>query len=371
VRIVRGAEVRALYQEGGFEAAQFLRRSKLRVLVAEDVLLNQTILKDLFEANNIAVKIVDDGQQLIEAVMPTLKARARDENEEEQFDLVLTDIYMPNIDGIEAARMIRIQESSLGVGQYGRVPIVALTANAFRDEHVKMIEAGIDEVVTKPLEPMELWKKIREFQDKRRIPLEEQETESGGEGAAVVGPPMGRALTEAGLRQLADRAVLDVLGTSENDFPLLRQYYAMMVTTRGRLVDEDRIEIYEIATEFWRFDDFARRLGGNGEAVQKSLDMFLGSYPEMFHIIERARAVKNEDGLKRAVHSVGGVLAQLGCTVGWYLAREVESNCYFNDWFRMDMLLRELRQVTEVFVRSVQGYLAYYSRSTGRPERSV
>ena len=74
---------------------------------------------------------------------------------EEQFDLILMDLQMPVMDGYEAARGIR----SLGV----KTPIIALTASALLDKNDKIAASGIDDAVTKPFDPKELFEKISQY----------------------------------------------------------------------------------------------------------------------------------------------------------------------------------------------------------------
>ena len=72
------------------------------------------------------------------------------------FDLILMDIQMPVMDGHEATRNIR----ALDRPDAGRIPIIAMTANAFREDVEKALDAGMDDVVTKPLDITLLLKKI-------------------------------------------------------------------------------------------------------------------------------------------------------------------------------------------------------------------
>ena len=68
-----------------------------------------------------------------------------------RYDLVLMDVQMPQLDGLEAARRIRAAEAG-----EARTPIVALTANAYAEDREACIAAGMDEILTKPLDPARL-----------------------------------------------------------------------------------------------------------------------------------------------------------------------------------------------------------------------
>jgi PAS domain S-box-containing protein len=108
----------------------------LRVLVVEDNATNRMIATKLLESMGASVETAADGYLGVEAA-----ARGG-------FDLILMDVQMPGIDGLEAARRIR----SLG-GEPGRTPIVALTANVLAHQQRRYLDAGMDGVVGKPISP--------------------------------------------------------------------------------------------------------------------------------------------------------------------------------------------------------------------------
>jgi CheY-like chemotaxis protein len=82
------------------------------------------------------------------------------------FDLVLMDIHMPDMDGVEAGRRIRALYPDDARPAEGRPPIVALTANAFAEDHAAYLEAGLDDYLAKPFEKADLaalfarWRKL-------------------------------------------------------------------------------------------------------------------------------------------------------------------------------------------------------------------
>ena len=106
-----------------------------RVLLAEDNSINVLLATTLLEAGGYGVEVVVNGMQAVEAA-----ARAR-------FDLILMDVHMPVMDGLEATRRIR----ALG-GAPGSVPIVAMTANAMTSDRDACLAAGMDDFISKPFE---------------------------------------------------------------------------------------------------------------------------------------------------------------------------------------------------------------------------
>ena len=106
-----------------------------RILVAEDNEINQLLVVTLLEDAGYRVDVVEDGQQALDAVR------------REHYDLVLMDAQMPNMDGMQATRAIR----ELGAGR-GRLPIIALTANAMAGDREHYIAAGMDDYLSKPVD---------------------------------------------------------------------------------------------------------------------------------------------------------------------------------------------------------------------------
>jgi len=111
----------------------------LSILVAEDNRTNQMVISKILELAGHRAEIVSDGQAAVDALL------------EGHFDLVLMDVNMPVMNGVEAAKLYRF--ASLGQRS---VPIVALTADATAETEARCREAGIDVCVTKPVEPARL-----------------------------------------------------------------------------------------------------------------------------------------------------------------------------------------------------------------------
>ena len=113
----------------------------LKILLAEDNPVNALLIRELLRRRGHKAREVTTGTAAVAAM------------EEESFDLVLTDIHMPGMDGIEAARAIRANELAAG---RRRTPIVALTADALETGKRACQEAGMDGFLTKPVDPAEL-----------------------------------------------------------------------------------------------------------------------------------------------------------------------------------------------------------------------
>ncbi|WP_167334128.1 ATP-binding protein [Brevundimonas nasdae] len=124
-------------EKAGEDAPDAEPERALRVLVAEDHPVNQQVIRGLLGQVGIEVEIVDDGLQAVEAT------QTRD------WDLILMDVQMPNMDGPTATRTIRQRETDQGLV---RTPIIALTANAMVEQVESYLAAGMDAVVSKPID---------------------------------------------------------------------------------------------------------------------------------------------------------------------------------------------------------------------------
>jgi len=113
------------------------QRPRLRVLVAEDNVVNQTLARKLLERWGHRPRVAGDGSEALELL------------EREPFDLVLMDVQMPETDGLEATRRLRQREKEEG---REHVPVIALTAHARPSDREECLEAGMDDYVAKPID---------------------------------------------------------------------------------------------------------------------------------------------------------------------------------------------------------------------------
>jgi CheY-like chemotaxis protein/HPt (histidine-containing phosphotransfer) domain-containing protein len=136
-------------------------RPPLRVLVAEDNRVNQLVIRRLLERLDHTVVLCADGRAAVEAV------------EAERPDLVLMDVQMPEMDGFAATAAIRAREAAHPGGR--RVPIVALTAFAMKDDRERCLAAGMDDYLTKPIRRDQLAAILARFAAQAPAPPEADE----------------------------------------------------------------------------------------------------------------------------------------------------------------------------------------------------
>ena len=120
------------------------RSGSLRILVAEDSLFNQKLAVGLLEKHGHEVTVAGDGKVAL-AVW-----------QKNDFDLILMDVEMPEVDGLETTRTIRQSEKESG----RHIPILAMTAQAMKGDREKCLAAGMDGYIAKPIRVQELWRAI-------------------------------------------------------------------------------------------------------------------------------------------------------------------------------------------------------------------
>lgn len=125
-------------------AINYRSLGKRRILVVEDMELNQHLARHMMEAWGFEVDIAVNGREALVLV------------QQNSYDLVLMDIQMPEMDGLEATRQIRQLTDTLKA----RIPIVALTANALKGDRERFLAAGMNDYLAKPINELNLFRII-------------------------------------------------------------------------------------------------------------------------------------------------------------------------------------------------------------------
>jgi CheY-like chemotaxis protein len=121
-----------------------------RILLAEDIVINAEIMKKILEAKDIKVEHAENGRVAFELFSGS---------EEGHFDAVLMDVRMPEMDGLEATAAIR----ALDRADARKVPVIALTANAFDEDVQRSLQVGMNAHLSKPVEPEHLYRTLEEL----------------------------------------------------------------------------------------------------------------------------------------------------------------------------------------------------------------
>ncbi len=143
----------------------------LRILLAEDSIVNQKLALGLLQKHGHDVTVANNGKQAVAAI------------DGECFDLVLMDIQMPEMDGLEATAVVRAKEMKSG----RHVPIIALTAHAMAEDRERCLKAGMDGYVSKPIRARELFDTIAAL-IATEVPAQSGKTPPAMQGQATTEP---------------------------------------------------------------------------------------------------------------------------------------------------------------------------------------
>ncbi|HEX8427781.1 hybrid sensor histidine kinase/response regulator [Hymenobacter sp.] len=222
--------VEATLAVGRFEPA-------LQVLVAEDNDLNQLVARKTLEAWNVQVTIAANGRLAVEAVERTT------------FDAVLMDVQMPEMDGYEAARQLRMRFPDAT-----HLPIIGLTASALPEDRALALEAGMNDTLAKPFDPALLYARLAHYTGRTTL------------------PPADLPIPVEPTVVAASRTT-----TSTPDWTLLE----------------------ELA-------------GGNEAFIRQIVNTFLTQAPQLQHHLEAAVAAADPSALARTAHKLKGQAAYFG-----------------------------------------------------------
>jgi len=136
-------------QEDASGAAEDYDFSWIKILVAEDIEINREIVESLLEPTGITIDFAEDGQAAYEKYAAAPSA----------YNMIFMDIHMPKVDGYEATRMIRTLDNSSAQ----TIPIIAMTADVFREDIEKCITAGMNDHVGKPLDVGKIKEKLIKY----------------------------------------------------------------------------------------------------------------------------------------------------------------------------------------------------------------
>ena len=256
----------------------------VRVLLVEDAPMNQQVACEMLAGSGVAVDIAENGQLAVQAASIG------------RYDLVLMDVQMPVMGGYEATRLIRALPGKADL------PIVAMTAHAMRGAREECLAAGMNDYVTKPIDPQRLFAVMVQWLG-RDTPATREE------GYIKAVDPSGSG----------EESVLDMPG----------------LDTVAAL----------------------RRIGGNRKLYLDLLEMFRTSYAAAAGEVRRLVAAGDFEGAERLAHTVKGVAGNIGADGVAEAARDAETACRERRLPQLEAFLPRLAAEIAQVIRSldVQG----------------
>ncbi len=245
-------------------SAKTSRVLALHILLTEDNKINQELTELVLEQEGHTIRVAGNGQDALAAMA------------QEQFDAVLMDVQMPVMDGFEATRQIRKMENNTG----RHMPIIGLTAHAMRGDREKCLQIGMDEYVTKPVEPPRLFRALYKV--------------------------VAQFAEQNGIKQTIGENPMDDLLKAGNG-----------VLTPDTKPPDGNTTVLDI-------DTLLERVGGNSEILSKLAEVFLTSLPEMIDPLRDAIENNDPENLRKAAHSLKGAVSNFCYEPATVKARDLE-----------------------------------------------
>lgn len=290
--------------ESALQALQALQTLKgATVLLAEDNPVNRHVAVAMLRKMGIQVDVVNNGKEAVAMV------------ETKDFDLILMDCQMPEMDGYEATAVIR-QLIKAKIGTSRHLPIIAMTANALEGDRNKCLGAGMDDYLAKPYTLAQLKSKLAQWISR----------DAHGENIPVH-TALSPNLSPAGGRE----------GRSES----LRAFQV-----ERRAINRQHLE------QFRELDP-----AGGMDLVKEVVQLYLESAEDIVHKIERAAMAGDAEGLRRGAHALKSSSANVGAETLSGLFKRLEVLGKENNMEMAKPLLGEMRQEYELARQEMQQLL--------------
>ncbi len=258
--------------------------ARYRILLAEDNPVNQKLAIKQLEKRGHSTHVAENGQLAVEAWQTG------------EFDLILMDMMMPEMDGLEATR--RIREIELAAGHHHRIPIIAMTANAMTGDRERCLEAGMNGYVSKPVKPETLFMEIQR--------VLQADADSSSQNTPSIPSQAPDETANAQAAPIFDRA------------------------------------------------DALSRIDGDKELLAVLLDMFLADAPNYLAEIDNALSNQDWPRLHRAGHTLKGVFATFSARRGENVARQMEHGAKAADAATCRELALRIHAEVQAFIEIIQ-----------------
>jgi signal transduction histidine kinase/CheY-like chemotaxis protein/HPt (histidine-containing phosphotransfer) domain-containing protein len=259
----------------------------LNILLAEDNVVNQRVAMGILSKRGHIVQVANNGQEALDAIAC------------QRFDLILMDVQMPVMDGLKATAAIR----ELQLATKERTPIIAMTAHAMKGDRERFLDGGMDDYLSKPIEPKVLHEIVERWSPQARAAHAADNHRETMQRETWPGVP--RETVPAAAAPKRDKPTVDVQVFDLNSM-------------------RDRVE-----------DDL--------DLLQEMVELFLSSSPDLMEEIEAAVMARDGQKIANAAHTLRGVLKNMCATSCAEAAHQLEAIAAQNDLAPADQALCKLK----------------------------
>ncbi|MCO6455988.1 MAG: response regulator [Pirellulaceae bacterium] len=307
---------------------------RLRILLADDSDMNRRLAVALLEHRGHDAHVVVNGREAVEAF------------QREPFDLVLMDVQMPEMDGLEAAERIRQYEHRTG----GHTPIVAMTAHAMKGDRQRCLDAGMDDYISKPIRAAKLYQSIERVT--AQPPSKPPATPALAAHTGVEAGASDDVLADDDL-MAADASAGDVLA-DEDDAHVLDE------------ADHGGIHARQPRDEVNR-EQIAALVEGDEQLLVMFVETFLEECPRLLQEGREALASDNARQMQRVAHTLKSSLGYFGAAATAGVALQLEQQTRAGGMTQARMLLARIEEGAQRLMQQLRELLREPSPSPVAP----
>ena len=301
-------------------------RTSLKVLLAEDSLYNQKLAVALLTKRGHHVTIANNGREAVDLIF------------RQPFDRVLMDIQMPEMDGLEATRVIREREARLGIHR----PIIAMTAQALTGDRERCLAAGMDEYLTKPIRSDQMFETLEADFSNAVFPKEEIHKKPPRLRTQPVRQVEANNVEQAARLLVAEpsRESTDTTNENTGEPPVLRN--------NGHTPD----------ARFVNWKQALAAVGGDQKLLREVVAACLEDFPRWFSNLDQGLRQNDATVLRRAAHSIRGACRTFGIDKLVPPSQDLEMLALAGNLPAAGQLLETLRPELHSCVTELQQFLS-------------
>ncbi|UTV30593.1 hybrid sensor histidine kinase/response regulator [Photobacterium atrarenae] len=311
----------------------------LKVLIVEDNHLNVLIIEAFLKQRGFVTEVAENGAKALQVL------------EQQLFDVILMDNHMPVMDGIEATEQIRAMDSPVS-----QTPIFACTADVFEETQKNMIAAGVDCVITKPLDEQKLLDALQSFKHKINYMAILRNASSQGQAASTKPVSINEPETVL-LDDSSDNPAPDLSDSAQSAASDTGDQPLMQANQTDRAGDNDDVQ-WADRFEQINIHDLLEMMDQDHDIIMQFLQMFADEHGQD---IQKLQAALDQDDIDIAIlisHSLKGAAGSIGAHHVYQSAQHIEKGLkaglqpteddIHQLRHRLDLLISEIYQQLEI-----------------------